>query len=127
MGCASSSAAAADEDPRQFDAVAGKADKPTKQYARPKWKTQELMTASQLKMKREEFWDTQPYYGGDRVIWDALKAACEADQETCKLIIESAGIIVAAPDMTICYDERGAKYELPKYVLAEPINLTKDE
>lgn len=96
----------------------------------------------ELQKKREEFWDTQPYYGGDRgtpwlsvshmhllyvlsskrqaanhlassipeygaVIWDALKAACEADQETCKLIIESAGIIVAAPDMTICYDERG--------------------
>ncbi|PNW75735.1 hypothetical protein CHLRE_12g538950v5 [Chlamydomonas reinhardtii] len=127
MGCASSSAAAAEEDRATFDGVAGGPNKPTKQYMRPKWKTQEPMTASQLKKKREEFWDTQPYYGGDRVIWDALKAACEADQETCKLIIESAGIIVAAPDMTICYDERGAKYELPKYVLAEPVNLTKDE
>jgi len=30
------------------------------------------------------------------VIWDALKAACEADQDTAKIIIESAGIIVAA-------------------------------
>ncbi len=42
------------------------------------------------------------------VIWDALKAACEADFETAKIIIESAGIIVAAPDMTVMYDERGA-------------------
>lgn len=42
------------------------------------------------------------------VIWDALKAACEAeDDATARLIIETAGIIVAAPDMSICYDERG--------------------
>jgi hypothetical protein len=43
------------------------------------------------------------------VIWDALKAACEADMDTAKLIIESAGIIVASKDMTICYDERGVR------------------
>ncbi|KXZ42686.1 hypothetical protein GPECTOR_124g486 [Gonium pectorale] len=85
------------------------------------------MTAAQLKYKRDEFWDTQPHYGGDRNIWDALKAACEADPDTCKLLIESAGIIVAAPDMTVCYDERGFKYELPKFVLSDPVNLVKDE
>jgi hypothetical protein len=33
-------------------------------------------------------------------IWQALKAACEADAETAKLIIETAEIIVAAPDMS---------------------------
>ena len=27
------------------------------------------------------------------VIWDALKAACEADDETAKVIIESAGAL----------------------------------
>jgi hypothetical protein len=41
------------------------------------------------------------------VIWDALKAVCEADAATAKVIIESAGIIIAAKDMTVCYDERG--------------------
>eukprot|EP00983_Pelagomonas_calceolata_P120848 1160743-Pelagomonas_calceolata.AAC.8 len=52
--------------------------------------------------------------GGD-VIWDALKAAAECeDMESTKLILESAGIIVNTTDMTICYDERGAKYDLPK-------------
>ncbi len=70
--------------------------------------------------------------------------------ETCKLFIESAGIIVASPDMTVCYDERGksvgltlcglspylkllplddddsgAKYELPKFVLSLPTNIVK--
>lgn len=41
------------------------------------------------------------------VIWDALKAACESDLATAKVIVESAGIIVAAEDMSVCYDERG--------------------
>lgn len=27
--------------------------------------------------------------------------------------------------MTICYDERGAKYEIPKYVISKPSNLTR--
>lgn len=43
------------------------------------------------------------------VIWDALKAACEADHETAKTIIHSADIIVSKPDMSVCYDERGAR------------------
>ena len=69
---------------------------------------------------RGEFWDTQPSYGGDRgqeatstppaaslwcpsdiispllpvcdaVIWDAVKAACEADIATARLILQAAG------------------------------------
>ncbi|KAG2485045.1 hypothetical protein HYH03_016144 [Edaphochlamys debaryana] len=130
MGCVSSTPA--DGEPAgasggspAFDPVGR--EKPTKQWSKPKWKSQEHMTSSEIKKKREEFWDTQPHYGGDRVIWDALKAAIEAEHETSKLIIESAGIIVAVPDMTVCYDERGAKYELPKYVLSDPVNLVKDD
>jgi hypothetical protein len=44
---------------------------------------------------------------GSPVIWQALKAAAEADQHTSKLILETAGVVVAADDMTVCYDERG--------------------
>lgn len=40
-------------------------------------------------------------------IWDALKAATEADVETAKTIVEAAGIIVETADMSICYDELG--------------------
>lgn len=32
---------------------------------------------SYMQRMRAEFWDTQPHYGGDRVIWDALKVAWE--------------------------------------------------
>lgn len=41
-------------------------------------------------------------------IWDALRAATEAsDLAHAQLIVESAGIIVSAADMSTCYDERG--------------------
>ncbi|KAK3431149.1 hypothetical protein EUGRSUZ_E02796 [Eucalyptus grandis] len=56
-------------------------------------------------------------------IWDALHAAAEADLTLAQAIVDTAGVIVQRADLTICYDERGAKYELPKYVLSEPTNL----
>ena len=126
---------------------------------------------------RDEFWDTEPHYGGDKgegqagtlllpgclgcsgtpgeslpvrpparrqprrppaahrppcrppaaVIWDALRAAAEADDlETAKVILESAGVVVAAEDMTGCYDELGKRYVLEKYVLSAPSNLIRE-
>ena len=33
---------------------------------------------------------------------------------------------MAAPDMTICYDERGRKYEIPRYVVSDPSNLARE-
>uniref|UniRef100_A0A452ZMD0 DC-UbP/UBTD2 N-terminal domain-containing protein n=2 Tax=Aegilops tauschii TaxID=37682 RepID=A0A452ZMD0_AEGTS len=59
-------------------------------------------------------------------IWDALRAATDADLTLAQTIVDSAGIIVSNPDLTLCYDERGAKYELPNYVLSEPTNLIRD-
>ncbi|KAG4146412.1 hypothetical protein ERO13_D05G155566v2 [Gossypium hirsutum] len=89
-----------------------------KKIRKPKpWKHSEPITRAQLAKIRDEFLDTAPY----NELWDALRAAAEAE-----LIIDSAGVIVQNDDLTICYDERGAKYELPKYVLSEPINLIQD-
>jgi hypothetical protein len=93
----------------------------------PRWRSDDAMTEDELQRMRDEFWDTEPHYGGNRVIWDALRAATEADLATAKVILESAGVIVASEDMTICYDERGAKYELPKYVLSDPSNLIRSK
>eukprot|EP00191_Tetraselmis_sp_GSL018_P000473 CAMPEP_0177615104 /NCGR_PEP_ID=MMETSP0419_2-20121207/23196_1 /TAXON_ID=582737 /ORGANISM="Tetraselmis sp., Strain GSL018" /LENGTH=84 /DNA_ID=CAMNT_0019112577 /DNA_START=275 /DNA_END=529 /DNA_ORIENTATION=+ len=84
------------------------------------------MTASELKAKRDEFWDTQPAYGGNRVVWDTLKGAIVADQETMKAMIDAAGLIVAKPDMSEIYDAQGVLYELPKYVLSDPTNLIRE-
>ncbi|RLN29003.1 ubiquitin domain containing 1 [Panicum miliaceum] len=99
----------------------------SKKLKRPKaWKHTQSITPAQLKQMRDEFWDTAPHYGGQKEIWDALKVAAESDLALAQTIVDSAGIIVSNPDMTLCYDERGAKYELPKYVLSEPTNLIRD-
>ena len=45
-------------------------------------------------------------------IWDALRAAAEADISLAQAIVESAGVIVHNADLTISYDERGAHFFL---------------
>eukprot|EP00250_Pteridium_aquilinum_P034592 c7793_g1_i1 orf=67-411(+) len=101
---------------------------PGKKLKKPKpWKHSEAITRAQLKKMRDEFWDTAPHYGGKTEIWDALHAASEAQLNLAQAIIDSAGIIVTSEDLSVCYDERGAKYELPKYVLSEPRNVIKGD
>lgn len=113
MGCAGSSEAKGDEN--------------AKKIRKPKpWKHPAPITMDGLNKMREEFWDTAPHYGGRKEIWDALKAAAEAELELAQAIVDSAGVIVQSADLTTCYDERGAKYELPRYVLSEPTNLIRD-
>ncbi|XP_060190063.1 uncharacterized protein LOC132619117 [Lycium barbarum] len=89
------------------------------------WKHPQPITRSQLMQLREEFWDTAPHYGGKKEIWDALRAAAEANLELAQAIVDSAGIIAQNTDMTVCFDESGTKYELPKYVLSEPTNMIR--
>ncbi|CAA6671488.1 unnamed protein product [Spirodela intermedia] len=99
----------------------------SKKLKKPKpWRHTVPITRDQLAQMREEFWDTQPHYGGQTEIWDALRAATEAsDLIHAQLIVECAGIILSTADMSTCYDERGTKYELPRYVLSEPTNLIR--
>ncbi|GAB4827176.1 hypothetical protein Ancab_034066 [Ancistrocladus abbreviatus] len=135
----------------------GKGNDKSKKIRKPKpWKHSEPITRARLKQMRDEFWDTAPHYGGRKEIWDALRAAAEADLTLAQAIVDSAGVIVQNPDLTVSYDERGAlaqtisfswidfllcftlyinqpkcvfagaKYELPKYVLSEPTNLIRD-
>ena len=40
-------------------------------------------------------------------LWDALRAAAEADISLAQAIVDSAGVIVQNNDLTTCYDERG--------------------
>ncbi|GER53969.1 NHL domain-containing protein [Striga asiatica] len=98
-----------------------------KKIRKPKaWKHPQPITRSQLIQLREEFWDTAPHYGGTKEIWDALREAAESDITLAQAILDSAGILVHTADLTVCFDERGARYELPKYVLSEPKNLIED-
>jgi len=40
-------------------------------------------------------------------IWDALRAAADAELSLAQAIVDSAGVIIQNADLTICYDERG--------------------
>ncbi|KAG6473022.1 hypothetical protein ZIOFF_066929 [Zingiber officinale] len=125
--------------------IVSRVSKNTKKIQKPKpWKHPQTITPTQLKQMRDEFWDTAPHYGGQKgesvnsktkpnqfviyvtEIWDALRAAAEADLNLAQVIVDSAGIINSNADLTVCYDERGAKYELPKYVLSDPTNLIRE-
>ncbi|CAN6195646.1 unnamed protein product [Urochloa humidicola] len=118
MGCAGSTPATKE--------TGGSSDG-TKKVRKPKpWKHPQPITVAQLRQMRDEFWDTAPHYGGQKEIWDALRVASESEVSHAQAIVEGAGIIVSNADLTLCYDERGAKYELPKYVLSEPTNLIRD-
>jgi len=33
---------------------------------RPRWRSEQPLTKEELEQKREQFWDTEPHYGGDR-------------------------------------------------------------
>jgi hypothetical protein len=105
-----------------------------KKVRRPKaWKHTEVITRAQLKQMRDEFWDTAPHYGGQKEIWDALRAAAEADIHLAQAIVDSAGIIVQSEDLSTCYDERGIIKKtlsfplslLPKFILVSVSCLSK--
>ncbi|KAF5185064.1 Ubiquitin domain-containing protein [Thalictrum thalictroides] len=122
MGCVGSSLSEGDDSPKKI------------QKPKP-WTHPQPITRAQLNQMREEFWDTAPYYGGrkgkedsfaTKKIWDALKSAAEVELTLAQAIVDSTGVIVSSADLTTCYDERGAKYELPNYVLSEPTNLIQE-
>ena len=55
-----------------------------------------------------------------------MHAAVDADIDTARLICDAAGVVVPGRDLSAAYDERGALYELPSYVLSAPTNLVAD-
>jgi hypothetical protein len=63
---------------------------------KPKWKSDIPLTETQLRSKREEFWDTAPAFEGRKEIWDALKAAAYAletgDHVLAQAIVDGANI-----------------------------------
>lgn len=61
---------------------------------------------------------------GRREIWDALRAACSADDvEMAQAIVDSANVILPTGQLTEAYDELGNKYTIPLFCICEPANL----
>ena len=89
------------------------------------------MFQGQLKSKRDEFWDTAPAFEGKQEIWNALKAAVEAteqsnDYDLAQAILDGAGISMPNGSLVECYDELGTRYAIPVYCLSMPVNLVAD-
>jgi len=89
------------------------------------------MSYRELESKRDVFWETQPAYGGDKMVWDQIRGACalyldpEADLELIETILDSAGIQIASTaSFTTFYDERGFRYVVPMYCTLTPTNVT---
>jgi len=93
----------------------------------PMWKSEVPITLGQLMSKRDEYWDTAPAFDGRKEIWDALKAAVNAfegkDFALAQAIIDGANITLPLGNLTDCYDELGNRYQLPVYLLSNPINF----
>lgn len=84
-----------------------------------------------MRSKRDEFWDTSPAFEGQRVIWDALRAATVAaeslDFGLAQAILDGANVSVPNGYLTECYDELGTQYKVPIYCLSMPINMIKED
>lgn len=59
-------------------------------------------------------------------IWDALRAAAEADIHLAQAIVDSAGIIVQSEDLSTCYDERGTSSNVYlHFILPSPFGFLR--
>jgi len=91
---------------------------------RPKWQSETAITMGQLRSKRDEYWETQPAFDGRREIWDALRAACETeDQALAQAIVDGANITLPTGSLADAYDELGNHYVIPVYCISLPTNL----
>jgi hypothetical protein len=102
----------------------GKNKKLKKDLNNKYFKCNKKISMVQLQTKRDEFWDTEPAFGGKSEIWSALHAALDAYQlknyQLAQAIIDSANIILPNGMINDCYDEWGYRYQLPIYVYAKP-------
>ncbi|CAH8549799.1 unnamed protein product [Heterobilharzia americana] len=96
----------------------------------PRWRSTFPISVSQLQKKRDEFWDTAPAFEGRIEIWNALKVVADfcqkQDYDMAQAILDGACITLPSGTLCDCYDELGARYQLPLYVLSQPSNLLPD-
>lgn len=79
------------------------------------------ITPSQLQQKRQEFWVN--FRGSNRSSCLILKQAVEADPASAKLMLEMEGFLLENGTMEKCVSPNGHKYEIPPFVLADPVRF----
>lgn len=89
-----------------------------------RWTSSPPVGRTEIDRKRQEFWDTAPAYEGSREIWDALKAACEAeDTGMAQAILSASEIKLPNGSLTNCFDTTGSKYNVPRFCISYPDNM----
>jgi hypothetical protein len=79
------------------------------------------MTPTMLNQRRQEFWQHFRGHSNSSVL--LLKQACEADAESAKVILEMEGFVLENGTMAVCTSPRGHRYELPPFILADPVKF----
>jgi len=89
----------------------------------PSWEAE--ITRQELAVERERFWGTRS--SGNRRIWLQLKQAIEADHLSAAMLLQMGSIAVQNGSMTACVDADGNRYEIPVYVLNDPMRFAEDQ
>ncbi|KAJ5074630.1 ubiquitin domain containing 1 protein-related [Anaeramoeba ignava] len=93
----------------------------------PLWESNPPITKEQYKLLKLDFFQTAHIFGGSKEIWKTIQASLEMeDKNKAQLILEAADIKIPQ-NILECYDSKGYKYEIPPYLISEPINLIKEK
>jgi hypothetical protein len=60
-------------------------------------------------------------------VWVAIRAAVEADPLTAAILLEEAEIFMEGDNMTSLIDTAGQHYEVPVFMLNDPVKFHVDE
>lgn len=83
------------------------------------------ITRLELMQERERFWTSR--LEGSRSVWLLLRQAVEADHLSAAMILQTGHISIQNGTMSLCIDSRGNRYELPPFVLTDPMQFAEDK
>ena len=89
----------------------------------PSWEAE--ITRQLLSVERDRFWSTRS--AGSRRVWLQLKQAVEADHLSAAMLLQMGSISVQNGSMTSCVDAEGHVYEIPIYILNDPVRFSEDQ
>jgi len=86
---------------------------------------QSKISKEEIDRKRAEYWETR--IEGNNEIWQAIRSACESDDETAMAILTAVGVKLVNKNLQQAYDSQGNRYDVPIFCINDPIryNLPK--
>ncbi|OMJ72593.1 hypothetical protein SteCoe_28924 [Stentor coeruleus] len=87
------------------------------------WKA--LITKKDLKIKRQEFWDYQTKTNRKKS-WVYLKQIVESSESEAKVLLSIGKFKTLDSSMNICISPKGHRYEIPSFVLVDPLEFADE-